>query len=274
MIPKRIHYSWFSDDPYPEAALLYMETWKKFLPDYEFILWNKKRIEEIDSIFLKEALQESKWAFAADYVRCHAVYQYGGIWLDIDVEMRQSFDAFLHHRMFIGQEDKADYISDGIGRCLHSVTSHCFGAEAGHPFLKRCLDYYKDRRFILSNDRSLPERLRYDMRVLPDIQACLLNSEFGYYGGVKIEDDIETINEGIVVYPYWYFEQPKFKPIESAVCIHHFFGAWRPENYGKEYKNKGLYQSPQKDIYYYGFTFLNRWLKRRGMILKVFTFGQ
>lgn len=274
MIPKIIHYSWFSGDPYPEPVLLYMETWKRFLPDYEFVLWDKERIKEIDSIFMDEALQERKWAFASDYVRCYAVYKYGGIWLDIDVEMRQPFDAFLHHRMFIGQETNAYYFGDGIGRCMHTLTSHCFGAEVGHPFLSRCLDYYKDRKFILSTNKSLPERLRYDMRILPDIQACLLNLEFGYYGGIKPEDDIEVCQEDIYVYPYWYFEQPNFKPIEWAVSIHHFFGAWRPENYGKEYQNKGLYKSPRKNLDYYGFTLLNKWMKKRGMFLKVLTFGR
>lgn len=274
MIPKIIHYSWFSGDPYPEPVRLYMETWKRVLPDYEFVLWDMERAKEIDTVFFREAIQERKWAFAADYLRCYAVYKYGGIWLDIDIEMRKSFNNLLHHKMFIGMEGNFYYFGDGVGRHMHTLTSHCFGAEAGHLFLKRCLDHYKDRHFVLSDDRSLPERLRYDMRILPDIQACLANAEFGYDGGMKHENEVVTIDDGITVLPSWCLEQPKYHPEEDAICIHHFFGAWRPENYGREYDQKGLYKAPPKNLDYYVFTFLNKIMRRRGYVLKVMCIGK
>lgn len=274
MIPKIIHYSWFSGDPYPAPVKLYLETWKKVLPDYEFVLWDMNKIREIDSVFLNEALQEHKWAFAADLTRCYAVYKYGGIWLDIDVEMRKPFDELLDNRMFIGKECISHFIADGAGKHMHTLTSHCFGAEAGHPFLARCLEYYEGRRFILSSNRTLPERLRYDVRTLPDIQACIACQEFGYDGGIRREDEIEHIVDGITVYPYWYFEQPKYMPINECFCIHHFFGAWQPANHGHEYDNKGLYQVPKKNLDYYVFTLLNKLLKPRGYKLLVICFGR
>ena len=43
MIPKIIHYCWLSSDPIPADLLSCMESWKKFLPDYEFMLWNFER---------------------------------------------------------------------------------------------------------------------------------------------------------------------------------------------------------------------------------------
>ena len=43
MIPKIIHYCWLSGDPIPEKLQRYMNTWKKHLPDYEFMLWDKSR---------------------------------------------------------------------------------------------------------------------------------------------------------------------------------------------------------------------------------------
>ena len=35
MIPKVIHYCWFGRGPKNELALKCIESWKKFLPDYE-----------------------------------------------------------------------------------------------------------------------------------------------------------------------------------------------------------------------------------------------
>ena len=84
MIPKIIHYTWFSGDEYPEKIKKCIDSWHRFMPDYEFRLWDMKSIENIDSPFLKEAIKMKKWAYAADMVRCYAVYNFGGIYLDTD----------------------------------------------------------------------------------------------------------------------------------------------------------------------------------------------
>lgn len=274
MIPKIIHYSWFSGDPYPASIRRYMETWKKFLPDYEFVLWDAERVKEVDFAFVKEALQERKWAFASDVVRCYAVYRYGGIWIDTDVEMLQSFDRLLHYKMFIGRECGLSYQLDGDGRHVFHLGSHCFGAEAGHPFLKRCLDYYKDRHFILSADTSLPENLRYDMKLLPVIQSVLAYREFGYDGSAWLEEEPEDTSGEIHVEPYWFFDNPRYKPLDDVVCVHHIFGAWAPQNKGRDYDKDGLYVQPKKDLMYYGFTLIKKMLMRRGFTIKVLSVGR
>ena len=81
MIPKIIHYCWLSNNPIPSKLQEYMESWKKQLPDYEFILWNFERFDINSSIWVKQAFEAKKYAFAADYIRLFAVYHYGGIWI-------------------------------------------------------------------------------------------------------------------------------------------------------------------------------------------------
>lgn len=275
MIPKIIHYSWFSGDPFPESIKLYMTTWKKCLPDYEFVLWDiNKAKDEINNTFMVEALSERKWAFASDVVRCYAVYKYGGIWLDTDVEVLQSFDRFLHYKMFIGREGYSSYQMDGDGRHVFNFGSHCFGAEAGHPFLARCLDYYKNRHFLLSRDHTLPESLRYDLKTLPDIQCVLAYREFGYDGNVWLEEETEDTNGGIHVEPYWVFERPRYKSMSMVVCIHHVFGAWLPQNEKRDYDKDGLYVQPKKGLFYWGFTIIKNVLKRYGYVLRVLSVGR
>ena len=41
MIPKIIHYCWFGKSPKPNHVLECIKTWKKYLPDYQIIEWNK-----------------------------------------------------------------------------------------------------------------------------------------------------------------------------------------------------------------------------------------
>ncbi len=89
MIPKIIHYCWLSSEPYPEKIQNCIDSWKKILPDYEIKLWNMNNFD-INSIdFVKEACSVKKWAFASDYIRLYALYNYGGIYLDSDVLIKK-----------------------------------------------------------------------------------------------------------------------------------------------------------------------------------------
>ena len=105
MIPKIIHYCWLSNDPIPEDLSRYMKTWKQKLPDYEFMLWDFNRFDKNNSQWVKEAFEHKKYAFAADYIRLYALYHYGGIYLDMDVEVLKTFTPFLSLRTMIGFEN-------------------------------------------------------------------------------------------------------------------------------------------------------------------------
>ncbi len=217
MIPKIIHYTWFSNDPYPEKIQKCLESWKKMLPDYELRKWDMAAIEHIDSVFMHEALSCRKWAYAADFVRLYAVYHEGGIYLDTDVEVYKSFDPLLQHQLFIGQEHS---FHDGE----YHLTAHCFGAEKGHPFLKECLSYYEGRHFIQSKNEQLPEILKWNIVLAPFIQSEIAKG-FGYKPTVN---DFETqpCRDGMVVYPHSYFDcvfQEK-----DSYCRHLAMGGWRP----------------------------------------------
>jgi mannosyltransferase OCH1-like enzyme len=43
-IPKIIHYCWLSGNPIPVEYQKYINLWKIKLPDYQFMLWDTKRI--------------------------------------------------------------------------------------------------------------------------------------------------------------------------------------------------------------------------------------
>jgi CDP-glycerol glycerophosphotransferase len=267
MIPKIVHYSWFSNEPMPEIYLQIMEGWKKVLPDYEFKLWDAKALEEANILFANEAISVKKWAFAADAIRVYAVYHYGGIWLDGDAAVYQSFNPFLNHRMFIGKEHLIEFQHDGSNHNMSSLTSHCFGAEKGHPFMKDCVDYYQNRHFILSNKENLPEGLRYDMRLMPSIQA-LLAVKYGYQGRVPNLEEIERLDEGIRVYPPYYFDAPRYHSAKDSVCVHFKMGSWRVANTWNP--TVAMHTAVRKKgCFYYLYTWINKYLVKKGYYLKV-----
>jgi hypothetical protein len=226
MIPKIIHYTWFSGDPFPEKIQKCIDTWHHKMPDYEFVLWDYNKIKDIDSVWLQECLKERKWAFAADFIRLYAVYHYGGIYLDTDVEVYKPFNEFLQNKMFIGREGTHYVLLEKEVNVF--LTSHCFGAEPLHPFIKNCLDYYAGRHFVRCDSESIPKHLRLDMLMMPYIQSEIAKG-YGYNPSLKA-DKLQLLDSGIAVYPSSIFGALSRNQKESYIC-HLADGSWREEKW-------------------------------------------
>lgn len=220
MIPKSLHYVWLSNDPLPELLKKCRLSWEKWLPDYEWILWDRKKIEGIGNNWLVQTLETRNYAFATDFIRIYALYNFGGIYLDADVEVTGSLDPFLKHKFFIGFEFNDD------------LEPAVFGSAAGHPLLKELLDYYRQRDFIKENKQ-------YDRRPLP-----LIFNETASQFGFRPNGQLQSLEEGIQVFPCEYFS-PKnlyfknFKTTGKNVAIHHLVSSWVKK--GWKHKSKILF---------------------------------
>ena len=225
MIPKIIHYTWFSGEEMPQMIKDCLSSWKRWLPDYDFRLWDMEAIADIDSQFLKETLLMKKWAFAADYVRLYALYHEGGIYLDSDVIVFKSFNDLLDNHVFIGKEQSL-HITPVECQWAQFLSSHCMGAEPQSDFIKDCLRYYEDRRFIQSEDEKLPQSLRYNYVILPYIQAAIAH-QYGYDWRPQTQM-IQQCESGLVVYPSDYFDG--FDYLTCSYCQHLALGSWRRDS--------------------------------------------
>lgn len=265
MIPRIIHYTWFSTEPMPDLVVKCLASWHRFMPDWQYELWNYDRISSIQNDWLKECLEAKKWAFAADFVRMYAVTHFGGIYLDTDVEVYQSLEPLLSHSSFIGREW---YVHTNGNVTSHYLSSHCFGAEPHHPYIERCLAYYQDRHFLLSAQPDLPDHLRFDQTLLPQIQADFAASMYGYdarpsSAGIQVLTGVKTdtsFNSQLIVYPYSYFDCYSQKT--HTYCRHHSLGSW----YNKPIKKHGEVSFLQRIQYHIGQWF-RRFMWRRGYII-------
>jgi len=154
-IPKIIHCCWLSGDPLPELYQQCVDSWKKIMPDYEIMLWDMKRFPVNEVLFVKQACEAKKWAYAADYIRMFALYNYGGIYLDMDVFVYRSFDPFLIHSAFSSVEFNAKHFYKSIKKEQNieklkgiAIEAAVLGAEKEHPWIKDILNFYQDREFI------------------------------------------------------------------------------------------------------------------------------
>ena len=120
MIPKIIHYYWLSNDPLPQDLQTYMKSWEKLLLDYQFKKWDFSVFDKTSSVWVSEAFDNKKYAFACDYIRLYAVYHYGGIYMDMDIQVLKPFDPLLSQLRMIGAENSKDPLQ---------IEAGCFGSE-------------------------------------------------------------------------------------------------------------------------------------------------
>lgn len=206
-IPRVIHYCWFGKKDLPDEYKYYMESWKKFCPDYQIIRWDESNYDYRKNTYTRQAYEAGKYAFVSDYARLDVVYNFGGIYLDTDVEIVKNIDILLKNRMFCGFE-QGNLVNTGLG----------FGACKGFEHLKRMRDYYDNISFIDDNGKfNLTACTRYQTDYLKDL-------------GLKRNGMFQMI-DGIRVYPRtvlapldFYGTQNHYS--EFTHTVHHYAATW------------------------------------------------
>ena len=135
-IPKIIHYCWFGDGEKTKLSQKCIQGWKNTLKGYEIIEWNEKNFNININRYVKEAYDCKKYAFVSDYVRLYALLNYGGIYLDTDVEVLRDFDSFLELEAFVGFEDN------------ELVSTAIIGAKRGNSIIEEWFNTYANRNFL------------------------------------------------------------------------------------------------------------------------------
>lgn len=231
MIPKKVHYCWFGNNNMPDEYLKYMETWKKYCPDYEIIRWDEQNYDVMKNDYLKQAYRSKKWAFVSDYARVDVIYQYGGVYLDTDVELVKNFDEFLKWDMFCGFES-SNYIAWGLG----------FGAVRGHEILEEVMSVYEQMEFI-NSDGTL------NMVNCPVIQSSVM-SKYGF-----VLDGTPQEKNNVAVYPPEFFSPYSYikgfgRITANTHSIHHYSESWKEEENKPKGKWYPLFNLVKQHLFY------------------------
>ena len=141
MIPRKVHYCWFGRGEMPQLANDCIASWHRYMPDWEYKLWNEDTFDVQSIPYTAEAYAAGKYAFVSDYVRLWALEQEGGVYLDVDFEVYKSFDNLLHHHAFAGIE----------GSKHQPVMMGVCASEPHGLWVTEMLEAYRDRHFLKSN---------------------------------------------------------------------------------------------------------------------------
>lgn len=213
-IPKIIHYCWVGGNPKPQSVLYCIESWKRCCPDYEIREWNETNYDFEKNEYMRQAYEAKKWGFVPDYARLDIIYEYGGVYLDTDVEMLRSFDHLLEKECFFGFEDTGD--GEHFVNCGHG-----FGAVPHHEAIKAARDIYEHVSFVKEDGTlNLLASPYYTTQSLRQL-------------GLVQENRDQTL-PGVQVYASDVFCPKTFRTGQlhqtaRTVSIHHFSASWVDE---------------------------------------------
>lgn len=209
-IPQIIHYCWFGRNKKSGLIQQCIKSWGNVLPEYTIKEWNEDSFDVHICPYVEEAYNAQKWAFVSDYARLWALYNYGGVYLDTDVQVLKSFNCFLSNEAFTGYETK------------DTPVTAVMGAKKGNQTIKLFLDYYKDKNFVLQDGKY--NTVTNTVIITEQLKALGMNPN-----GRK-----QNIN-GLTIYPQIFFCPNNFsriwnKPSPKSYSIHHFDQSWRAKD--------------------------------------------
>ncbi len=207
---KYIHYCWFGPKPLSKLAQKCIKSWKKYLPDYEIIKWSEENVNLDECPFVRGAYDNKKWAFVADYFRCKALKEMGGIYFDTDMEVTKDISKLLEDDTFLGIEDTG-YVAVGV---WYEKNKNAF---LPNEMMKK---YQSFKSFNVKEVASFS---------IPIVLSNILDN----YGLVKGSKKIQVLKDNIVIYPRDYFYPYSYARdnnefTDNTCMIHYYDASWIP----------------------------------------------
>jgi len=206
MIPKKIHYCWFGHNPLPEMAKKCIASWKRYCPEYEIIEWNEENFDIHFNAYVEEAYEAEKWAFVSDVARLYALVQFGGIYMDTDVEVLKSLDCLLNYEAVSGFENDTQIPTGLMAACK------------GQRLFIELLHEYDDIHF-----KAPDGSLDLTTNVIRITKTC---NKYGFIPN----NQKQTVN-GFTLLPKDYLcpkntTNGELQLTKNSIVIHHFDGSW------------------------------------------------
>lgn len=207
MIPRVIHFCWFGRGEMPQLAVDCIASWHKYMPDWEYKLWNEDNFDVNMIPYTEEAYKAKKFAFVSDYARLWALEKEGGLYLDTDVEVFKPFDDLLELKAFAGFEGSKHL---PVGTCV-------MASEAHGEWVSEMFEAYQGRHFI-NSDGSFD--LTTNVQFISDKMR-----ERGL-----VQNGIEQEYKDLHVFPVDYFSPRhttgEYCCTENTYCDHLGLGSW------------------------------------------------
>lgn len=217
MIPKVIHYCWFGRNPLPESAVKCIDSWRRYMPDYEIKEWNEDNFDVNGIPYTADAYKAGKFAFVSDYARYKILYEHGGVYFDTDVELIKPIDDILERGAFMGIESIAITLVGFVGYPM-IAPGLGMAVEPGHEFYRLMIERYQGIEFYKNGSINLD-----------DVIVLMTTKQF-MQAGLKKANELQYVAD-IWLYPIDYFNPfedvtGRLNITENTRSIHWYARSW------------------------------------------------
>ncbi|MCL2441517.1 MAG: hypothetical protein FWD14_07230 [Treponema sp.] len=207
MIEKTIHYIWLGNKEIPEKFLGFIRSWQELHPDWEIIKWNEENFDCEGHSWVKAAIKKKNWALAADFIRSYVLLNYGGVYLDTDIELLKPLNELTaENDFFIGYESDLWF------------GSAVLGAKKGHRLIKEVHERYLTpcKKVTIGSNMLTVFNFSASTKRLYNIK---LDGKT-----IKLDDNVKLFSTEYF-YPKNYITH-RIKITENTIAIHHLSSTW------------------------------------------------
>ncbi|MDV3926654.1 glycosyl transferase [Elizabethkingia anophelis] len=226
MIPKILHYCWFGRKPLPDSAKVCIESWKRNCPDFEIKEWNEDNFDINSHEFVKQCYEAKKFGFIVDVLRAYILKEFGGIYLDTDVQIIKPLDESLFSLpAFLCYEDDN---KPNVG---------LIGSEKHGLLINQIYKLYENKMF-LNDDGTMNQSYTG-----PDGFKEILEQN-----NILLDGNMQIHDKYVSIYPKEYFCAKSHKTgyVEMSTntyAIHHYDATWFSEERKRQFeKDQFLYR--------------------------------
>jgi mannosyltransferase OCH1-like enzyme len=131
MIPKTLHQIWVGSNPLPAQFEAWSEGWRTLHPEWNYRLWTDANMPPLLLQWLYDC--STNGGHRSDVARYELLYQFGGVYVDFDIECHQPIDRLVEGAV-------TGLIATHPTPEGHTWYENAFlAATPGHPFLARAL---------------------------------------------------------------------------------------------------------------------------------------
>lgn len=197
-IIKVVHLIWLGEKPIYDK---YIDSIKTFLPDFEIKIWRDEDCMAYinECYYAKRMYLNKDYCFASDYCRFRILYDFGGIYIDTDVEFIRGIDDLIEKGSFLATEEMTSRVGSGHIMYFNHINNDC---------LKICTDIYREYK----GDAII-------------IDGEVLAYSIMHYGYQRIDAN-QILTNGITIYDSSFFNGISLENPNTR-SIHHYTRFWK-----------------------------------------------